>query len=240
MSYSILFTICARAGSKGLREKNIQKLNNRPLVEYTLEAYQQFLLKYEQEFSYITLAINTDSEILVEQIKDFGIPCLFTKRKEELAGDVVGKTDVIADTLMQVEQKKETKYDYVVDLDLTSPIRTEEDIKGVLSLVIENPECNYAYSVVESRRNPYFNIVCKGEDGFYRTVIQGNYTCRQQVPKCYDMNASIYAMSRALLLNPKEERKSLIWIMEDMGVLDIDSERDLKLMEIIEKNMPRG
>lgn len=172
---------------------------------------------------------------MVEQVKEYGIEYTYIPRKAELAGDIVGKTDVIRDTLYELEQLKKIKYDIVVDLDLTSPLRNVEDIKGTIELVEKNENCNYAYSVVESRRNPYFNMVCQNKEGFYERVIQADYTCRQQVPVCYDMNASIYAMEREYLIDLNIKRHALIWIMEDMGVLDIDSERDLELMQIVAK-----
>lgn len=235
MNENILFTICARSGSKGVKGKNIQLFNGKPLLYYTLEAYEKFIDKYSSEFQKITLALNTDSDILHEQMEKYGLKYVFIPRKEDLAGDVIGKRDVIRDTLCETEKAVKISYDIVVDLDLTSPLRTEEDIKGTIDLIQNNEKCNYAYSVVESRRSPYFNMVCQNKEGYYERVIKTEYTCRQQVPKCYDMNASIYAMEREFLLNSEEQQRALIWIMEDTGVLDIDSERDFELMQFVQK-----
>ena len=104
----------------------------------------------------------------------------------------------------------------VVDLDLTSPLRTLRDVEGTINQVIENEKCNYAYSVTDSRRNPYFNMVSRRDNGFFDRVISSSYTARQQVPACFDMNASIYAFSREFLLDMREENRfALIWKMED-------------------------
>ena len=77
-------------------------------------------------------------------------------------------------------------------------------------------------------------MVKQDEDGYFRTVLQSDFVARQQAPVCYDMNASIYAYRREYLLSDRiTDRKALIWVMDDTGVLDIDSEEDWELMQVI-------
>lgn len=231
---NILFTICARAGSKGVEGKNVRVFCGKPLVHYTLEIYEKFLKKHAGVKNEIELAVNTDSDLLLRQIQGNGIKYIFVKRKEELAGDVVSKGEVIKDTLIEVEAQKNKIYELVVDLDLTSPLRNLKDVEGTIDQVVQNERCNFAYSVTNSRRNPYFNMVCKKEDGFYDRVISSNYTARQQVSECFDMNASIYVYARDYLMNMcSENRRALIWKMADSIILDIDSESDFEIMEIL-------
>ncbi|MBD5549017.1 MAG: acylneuraminate cytidylyltransferase family protein [Lachnospiraceae bacterium] len=231
---NILFTVCARAGSKGVVGKNVIMFCGRPIVHYTLEIYEKYVKKYGGNQNIIDLAVNTDSKRLLEQIDSKETEYIFVKRKDELAGDIVAKGEVIRDTLLEVEKNKNCEYELVVDLDLTSPLRTLEDVEGTICQVTQNEKCNFAYSVVESRRSPYFNMVCKNETGFYDRVISSNYTARQQTPECFDMNASIYVYDRDYLLHMNiENRHALVWKMEDSVVLDIDSENDLKVMEVL-------
>lgn len=233
---NLLFTICARAGSKGVKGKNTRDFCGKPLLTYTVAAYALFCKYYGEEFETIRLAVNTDSEMLSGQMNALKEPYLFIAREEKLAGDVVSKMDVIRDTLLKCEQAEKTTFDVVIDLDLTSPLRTAADIKGTLDSLKKDEAADIAYSVVSSRRSPYFNMVSRKEDGYYRTVIGARYTTRQQAPVCYDMNASIYAYDRAYLLNGNAfDRKAVVWEMKDTGVLDIDSEEDLELMEVIGK-----
>lgn len=229
----ILFTICGRAGSKGVKGKNVKLFCGKPIVYYTLEIYKKYRDKHKEHG--ICLAVNTDSELLKQQVTQFGIDCVMVNRKEELAGDVVAKADVIRDTLEQVEKKYDQKFDLVVDLDITSPLRTLKDVEGIVELVFDNTECNYAYSVVEARRSPYFNVVNQKDNGFFDRVIPTDFTARQQLPKCFDMNASIYVFEREYLFDLKPERRALIWKMQDTGVLDIDSEQDFEIMQLIVK-----
>lgn len=233
---NILFTICARAGSKGVKGKNVRIFCGKPLVHYTLEIYKKYLQKHADEQNKIELAVNTDSELLLEQIQNEDIIYIFVNRKEELAGDTTAKGDVIQDTLIEAEIVRKKRYDLVVDLDLTSPLRNLEDVEGTINQVIQNEQCNFAYSVTDSRRNPYFNMVQKKENDFYDRVILSDYVARQQVPECFDMNASIYVYSREYILNMSiENRRALVWKMYDSVVLDIDKEDDFDIMEILTK-----
>ncbi len=230
----LLVTICARAGSKGVKSKNIREFCGRPILYYTLASYQLFIEKYAAEFHDITLAVNTDSRELVEQMERSGIPYVSIAREEELAGDYVSKMSVIRDTLLKVEEQTKKCYDITVDLDLTSPIRTAEDIKGTIETLLSDENADISYSVTESRRSPYFNMVCIKENGYYNTVLKSEFVSRQQVPVCFDMNASIYAYRRRYLIEGQaNERNAVIWRMSDTAVLDIDSEEDYELLGIL-------
>ncbi len=233
---NILFTICARTGSKGAAGKNVRMFCGQPIVYYTLAIYEKYVNKYSNSQNVIDLAVNTDSMQLLEQIDRKGTEYIFVERKEELAGDAASKGDVIRDTFLAAEKIKNYEYELIIDLDITSPLRSLEDVEGTINTVVQNEKCNYAYSVVESRRSPYFNMVCRGGDGFYDRVIPSDYTARQQVPECFDMNASIYVYTKEYLLHmSNENRHALIWKMEDSAVLDIDSESDFETMEVLTK-----
>ncbi|MDD3137793.1 MAG: acylneuraminate cytidylyltransferase family protein [Lachnospiraceae bacterium] len=231
---NILFTICARAGSKGVKSKNTREFCGYPLVYYTLSAYDLFVKKYGKQYGSTMLVVNTDSDVLVQQMRDSNVEFTYVPREENLAGDVVAKIDVIRDTLLKVENKSNQKYDIVMDLDLTSPLRTAEDIKGTLDAILNDKQADISFSVTESRRSPYFNMVCEKTDGYFNTVIDAKFVSRQQVPVCYDMNASIYGYSREFLLSYRNhDRKAVIWKMKDTAVLDIDSEDDYEILGVL-------
>lgn len=236
---NILTTICARAGSKGVKSKNTRCFCGKPLLYYTLAAYSAFHKKEATRFDGIQLALNTDSAELIRQMDGAREPYILIERAENLAGDTVSKFDVIKDTLIKTEEKTGLVYDVVLDLDLTSPIRTCDDIAGTIDALLRQDDADIAYSVTESRRSPYFNMVNKKENGFYGLVLEKGYAARQQITdKCYDMNASIYAYRREYLLSGfAHQRNAAIWVMPDSGILDIDSERDFELMEVIFKHI---
>lgn len=235
----ILFTVCARAGSKGVKSKNSRLFLDVPICYYTLSAYKLFCNKYKNQFEVIQLALNTDSDELVKQFEDSNVDYIYIPRTEELGGDRVAKADVICDTLKKVEDITNCEYDYVVDLDLTSPLRTSEDIKGCIDKIVEYKDANVAYSVTNSRRQPAFNMVMQDKDGYMKVVVPSNYVSRQEAPETFDMNASIYAYRREPLLNTTTkdvfDGKCVGWVMKDTAVLDIDSEEDFELMQVLAK-----
>jgi CMP-N,N'-diacetyllegionaminic acid synthase len=160
-------------------------------------------------------------------------------RNEDLAGDVVAKMAVIKDCLIQSDNYYDISHDLVIDLDITSPLRTVEDIHNAIEKKRDNKNTDIIFSVTNSRRNPYFNMVQKNGDDTINRVCESNYTARQQVPEVFDMNASIYVYESSFLkhnvTNELFGGKCDIIKMFDTAVLDIDSEEDFLLMEIIAK-----
>ena len=231
---NILVTICARAGSKGVKSKNVRNFCGKPLLYYTLAAYKDFCENKPEEVNDIQLALNTDSQELISQMDGTGEDYILIERDQGLAGDTVAKFDVIKDTLIKAENIKHTVFDIVLDLDLTSPIRTWEDIQGTVFALLRDEQADISYSVTEARRSPYFNMVCRKENCYFGTVMESNVVARQQTPSCYDMNASIYAYRKEhLMTGTMHKRNAVIWVMWDTGILDIDHEGDLELMEVI-------
>ncbi len=134
------------------------------------------------------------------------------------------------------EEKRGIQYDYLLDLDITSPLRTKADILGCVALKEQRPDRDVVMSAAPSRRSPYMNMA-KRVDDHVEQVVRTNFTARQQTPPCYDLNASIYVFRRDFLA---ENQTGFLWDgrcevyeMRDTGVLDIDSEEDFQLMEVI-------
>lgn len=232
---NILFTVCGRAGSKGLRNKNLKLFLGKPLVYYTLSAIELYKKRYTEDI--INVCLNTDSEELVHLVTKRDSEIYIVKRTPELAGDGVAKLSVIKDCLQKTEQYYAICYDIVVDLDITSPLRTVEDIKNAVDKKKAQKNIDVVFSVTDSRRNPYFNMVKENNNGTYSKVLDSQYTARQQAPAIYDMNASIYAYNADFL---KYNTSGMLFDgacgvveMKDTAVLDIDSEEDFVLLELL-------
>lgn len=231
----ILFTICGRAGSKGIKNKNIREFVGKPLPYYTISAIDLFLketlLNVEAD-----IVVNSDSKELLELMKNNPLRIIETiERDESLAGDAVGKIAVINDCLLKMESRGHNKYDMVVDLDITSPLRTAENIEQLIKKQLDS-KADVTTSVTTARRNPYFNQVMKTEHG-YKKVIASDFTARQQAPEIFDMNASLYAYAPEFLKSGKGVLDGYCECIEmyDTGVLDLDHENDFELMEVIAK-----
>ena len=229
---NILFTVCGRAGSKGIRGKNFREFLGVPLLYYTFAAIELYKEKHQEHF--IDIALNTDSSDMVGLTKKLSCKIDYVRRKDEMAGDHVAKIDVIRDTWNTMSSDKGMEYDAVIDCDITSPLRTVQDIENLIKKYGEE-KYDIVYSVTNARRNPYFNMVAVDAEGFSHTVIQSDFIARQQAPMVFDMNASLYAYKPSFLEEnkcAKEARCGMIF-MKDTAVLDLDNEGDFELMQVI-------
>ena len=228
----ILFTICGRAGSKGIKNKNLRVFCGKYLAHYSVSVIDLYLKKYPETTA--DIVVNSDSMELLDLVCNNGLrPIEKIVRDESLAGDSIGKIAVIKDCLSKMEERKKTHYDMVVDLDITSPLRTVDDLEKVIQIQQEK-QADVTTTVATARRNPYFNQVKRTDHGV-KKVIDSNYTARQQAPEIYDMNASIYAYNPAFLSQGKGVLDGYCEIVEmyDTGILDLDHENDFELMEVI-------
>lgn len=229
---AILFTICGRAGSKGIKNKNIREFCGYPLPYYSLATIDMFC-KMNDGVD-VDVVVNSDSKELIELIgKNPFMDVSVIERVAELGGDYVPKIAVIDDCMSRMSDMKKKKYDVVIDLDITSPLRTVGDLINLVNKFLETG-ADVTTSVTDSRRNPYFNMVKKTEHG-YKKVIESNFTTRQQAPEMFDMNASLYAYKPAFLSSGKGVLDGYCECihMYDTGILDLDHENDYELMQVI-------
>lgn len=233
---NILFTVCGRAGSKGVKNKNIRNFGKYPLYMYTLSAIDLYAKSNASDT--IHTCVSTDSPELLDAVSKQEMLDIYPlKRSKDLCGDVVGKVAVIKDCLIRSNDYYGMKHDLVIDLDLTSPIRGMNDIVKAIAEAKSHNEYEIVFSVTNARRSPYFDLVKLTDDGYYEPVISSKYTARQQVPLVYDMNASIYVYKPDFLEHLTSDLlfdgKCGIILMKDTAILEIDSENDFSMMECI-------
>lgn len=231
---SILVTICARGGSKRVKGKNIMMVSGKPLISYAIDLAKQWGRAKR-------IVCSTDSEKIAEIAKNLGADVPFV-RSARLSTGTAGKLEVIRDALVNSEKVYKEKYDIIVDLDVTNPLKTKNDLDNCLS-IFKKKNAEVLLSVTRARRNPYFNMVELNNKGFAELSKKPKSTIlrTQSTPKVYDVNASVYFYSRDFLLNPKnsfvlESKKAAIYVMDDVCGTDIDSEDDLKYIEFLLKN----
>lgn len=227
---NILCTICARGGSKGVKNKNIKELNGKPLISHTIEQ-----AKASNLFEHIV--ISTDSDAIANVAKEYGAEAFF-KRSAEMASDTAGKLDVIKDAFVRSEEYYNKTFDYLIDLDATAPLRDVEDIINSFEQFIQNDNDNLI-TAMPSRRSPYFNLIEQDTDGkvYLSKKLDDAIVRRQDAPKSYDMNASIYIWKRDVIL--KENSIFLentgLYVMPEERSIDIDTELDYKFVEFLMK-----
>ena len=127
----LLITICGRAGSKGFKNKNLKVFCGKPLVYYSLSAAELFI-KNHPELT-VDIALNTDSEDLAKLVAAKYPEVIYLPRGAELGGDRVPKMAVYQDSLRRMEARTGAAYDWHMDLDITSPLRTAADIENAFA-----------------------------------------------------------------------------------------------------------
>ena len=153
----VLITVCGRAGSKGFRNKNLKVFCDRPLVYYTLSAAELFC-RARPDLQ-VEVALNTDSPELQALVAQRYPETVLVERPQELCGDTVPKMAVFQQTLAEMERRGGGRYDHLIDLDITSPIRRESDVAGAFAAAEARADLDLVFSVAQARRNPYFNMV---------------------------------------------------------------------------------
>jgi len=223
-----LCTICARGGSKGVKGKNTRTLLGKPLIAHSIEQAKASGL-------FEAIAVSSDSDFILEIAKKWGVDYLI-KRPDELATDQAAKLPVIRHCVAEVERQRGCSFDVIVDLDATSPLRSVNDIHRAVALLEESSAGN-VITAMPSRRSPYFNLVELNTNGAVelskpqKTAI----VRRQDAPKCYDMNASIYVWKRPVLFASDTifNEDTRLYVMPEERSIDIDSELDFKFVEFV-------
>jgi CMP-N,N'-diacetyllegionaminic acid synthase len=232
---NILITICARGGSKGIPGKNLKPIAGKALIFYTLDVAKRISENYTCK-----IALSTDDFAIKKTVENFGVVTNYI-RPDFLATDFAGKIETIKDLLLYEESLINHKYDFVLDLDVTSPLRTLEDLEKSFNLIRSNPDALNLFSVNSSARNPYFNMVEENDKGFYSLVKMnscGSIKTRQSAPKVYDMNASFYWYRRPFFdlgINTSISNKSIIYEMNHI-CFDLDRPIDFIFMEFLLQN----
>lgn len=217
-------TVLGRGGSKGVPNKNIRDLNGKPLIAYSIER-----AKASRLFDVIT--VSSDSDKILETAKTWGADLLI-KRPEALASDAAPKFPAIRHCVVEAEKLTGKTYETVCDLDPTSPFRVVEDIQNCVQM-LESKGVSNVITGTLARKSPYFNMVEVDSRGVAKLSKAPSSTVvrRQDAPKCYDMNASIYVWRREVLLNSDVlfQPDTLLYEMPRERSIEIDVEFDFEV-----------
>ncbi|GMP00008.1 MULTISPECIES: acylneuraminate cytidylyltransferase family protein [Bradyrhizobium] len=225
---SALCTICARGGSKGVVGKNARDLLGRPLLAWSIAQARETGL-------FDAIAFSSDSDALLEAALKAGAD-IAVKRPDEMATDTAPKLPAIRHCLEQAIAQTGRTPEIFVDLDVTSPLRLASDITGAVALLRESGTRN-VITGAPARRSPYFNLVEQRTDGSVRLSKTADppITRRQDAPRCFDMNASIYVWRVAPFLEQPAVfyPDTRLFEMPEERSIDIDSDLDFTLVELL-------
>lgn len=222
-----LCTICARGGSKGLKNKNIKTLLGKPLIAHTIEIAKQTGL-------FNAIAISSDSAQILAAAKAAGADFLI-QRPNVMATDQAPKLPAIQHCAAEVQKLTGKAFKTFVDLSVTSPLMLPQDIQGAVKLLEESDAINVITAQV-AKHSPYFSMVEPQESGYVQLVKnQGQFNRRQDLPVCYGMNGAIYVWAGKTFfdLTTVVTDKTLVFEMPQERSVDVDSELDFSIVKML-------
>lgn len=231
MKTKILAVTLARSGSKGIKEKNITNLCGHPLISYTIYAAQKskFISRY---------IVSTDSKKFKTICENYGAVVPFLRPKS-LSEDHVWSRDALKHAVIKTEKFYKEKYDYIIELPATAPLRSFKNIDKALQKLKKKKSDSVIGVCRVFDKNPIrIKKISGGQLKDYNySLREGESSRRQDLPPCYVRNGSIYAMKRDLIVKKfsRKGRKSLPLVMNDYESINIDEHTDLLLAETLVK-----
>ena len=158
----MICVIPARKGSKGLKNKNLKKLNGAPLIFHTIQVAQKC-----KEISKVL--ISTDNEKIIKLYKNEKKVLILSRRPKKLSSDHSKSIDVYLHTIREYEILNNTKVHSFCAMLPTHPIRSQKEIDNAIKFfykkkakflitVKEQPPINFNFSIKNDKIHPYKNI----------------------------------------------------------------------------------
>ena len=220
---SILAIIPARGGSKGVPRKNIVEVGGKPLIAWTITE--------AQKSRYIDrLILSSDDDEIVDVAKFWGCEVPFV-RPESLAKDDTPGVEPVLHAISAISEK----YDYVLLLQPTSPLRTVEDIDGCIELCITK-RANACISVSEPDKSPYWTFSVD-DNGKLQPLMEDHkiYTQRQLLPQTYYINGALYIAKSDWIIQSKAfiSPETFAYKMPPKRSIDIDTKLDIDFLNFL-------
>lgn len=226
---TFLAIIPARSGSKGIPNKNIKIVSGKPLLQYTIDEAKKS--KYIDK-----LIVSTDDFRIGEIARSCGAEVPFY-RPSYLADDTAKTIDVILHALNKMKKNGE-KYDYIILLQPTQPLRKSWHIDEAVESIVNN----YKESLVSVSLVKEHPVLMRtiNKDGDVQNVLNMQSSIRRQdFPNFYKVNGSIYInkINKNLNKYTSLNDNTYAYIMSNEYDLDIDEPLDLEIFRfILEKN----
>lgn len=221
---TFLAIIPARGGSKRLPRKNLLDLHGKPLIAYSIEAGLNS--RYVDK-----VIVTSDDDEILEISKKYGADVIL--RPDDLASDTATTFDTLKHTIDNCE-----KYDYIVLLQPTSPLRNEKHIDEAIKL-LESKNANAVVSVCEMSHSALWSNSLP-ENGSMNNFLKDEILNKrsQDLEKYYRLNGAIYICKTKKLLQEKSffiKDNIFAYKMSRESSVDIDIALDFKLAKLIQE-----
>lgn len=217
----IIGIIPARAGSKGIKNKNIVNINGKPLIYYTIQAAKKSKLK--------NFIVSSDSVKILDIAKKYGVKKLFLRPKK-YSLDTTRSIELFK--YLKKDLEKYYVFDAIMILQPTSPMRRSTDINNAINL-FKKHRCDSVISVCSvggnhPARAKYLNKKKYIIDPVFSEKKEGQN--RQELRDAYIKNGSIYLFKKKNLDKKTiKGKKSLAMIMPRKFSINIDEHYDLEI-----------
>ena len=214
----ILALVPARGGSKGIKLKNLKKINNKTLIEITSVFIDKCKI-FDQK------VISSDNKKIIIHSKKLKFNII--KRKKNLSGDRVSDFKVIKNVIEELD----VKFDYVVYLQPTSPIRQVAHLKNAIKQVIKlNLDGAWSVSKVNSKYHPLKLLKIKSHKIRLFNSKGAKIIARQMLNEVYCRNGVFYIFNVNKLIKQKTiYLNNILPSITNYKTVNIDSLKDLKL-----------
>jgi len=217
---SVLAIIPARGGSKGVPRKNIREIAGKPLIAWTIAS--------AKKSRYIDrLILSSEDAEIIAVAKKYGCEVPFIRPKQLAKDGTPGVAPVI-----HAVNSLPCKYDLIVLLQPTSPLRSAEDIDACIKRCAAGG-FKSCVTVAEPDKSPFW-MFRVAKSGLMRPLLKAPATChrRQDLPAIYAVNGAVYVAERKWLLKTRSllDKNTIAVKMPVERSLDIDTELDLQKM----------
>jgi len=228
----VLAVVPARGGSKGIALKNLRVVGGIPLVARVGEVIRQV--------DCIDRAVvSTDHDGIAKVAEAAGIAAPF-RRPNSISGDRIGDIEVLTHALSEVERIDQSRYDIIVMLQPTSPLRTPREVQMTIEkLRDESLDAAWTVSPTDTKAHPFKQLLVENGQTKLYDPRGGAIVARQQLSTLYHRNGVAYALTRSCLLDQKSlmgERTGAV-VLKDHHI-SIDTELDIELAEYFLSKRP--
>ena len=220
---TVLAIVIARGGSKGIKLKNLRKINNKTLIWH--------VGKIIKKIKYLDKAIiSTDHYGIANEALKAGIKVPFIRPKK-IAGDNIRDVDVLKHALSKMEKLDRKKYDIILMLQPTSPIRTTSQIIDCLKILIKNSaDSVWTVSKTDTKFHPDKQLVIKNKRLNFFSKRGNKIKARQELSETYYKNGVCYAVTRKCLLEKNSIKGDrCLPLIINKKTVNIDTLEDLRL-----------
>ena len=229
----ILAITLARGGSEEVIKKNIKRLAGHPLIYFTIKE----ALKSKLIDRYI---VSTDDKKIQKIATRYGAEAPFLRPKK-LSNDKSTSVDALKHCVKWAEKKEGKKYDIIIELMCTNPLKNSKDIDLIIKkLILTKADSVIAVNRVLDQHPRRIKKIIK--DKIVDFCLSEKKESRRQdlMPYAYLRSGSVYALNRKYLMKKNQRygsKNSRPYILPEKRAINIDNEIDFLLAELMLKKI---